>query len=54
MRTKNLKPDNMVQIPESTLVALVVSQLKGKILFTEKVEAAKKYLEHLNKITTVV
>ena len=53
MKTKNIENDKLVQIPESTLMALVISQLKGKILFPEKVEAAKKYLKHLQKLTTV-
>lgn len=43
----------MVQVPESALVALVLSKLKGKILFPEKIEAAKKYLKHINKGTAI-
>lgn len=49
MKTKNLKTDNLVQVPESTLLALILSQLKGVVLFPEKVESAKKYLIHINK-----
>ena len=53
MKTKNLKTDKLVQVPESALMTLVIAQLKGRILFPEKIEAAKKYLKHINKKTTV-
>lgn len=53
MKTNSKKSDNLVQVPESALVSLVVAQLKGKILFSEKIEAAKKYLKHINKKATV-
>jgi len=48
MKTKNIETDNLVQVPESTLVALLFSQLEGKELFTEKIEAAKKLLQNIN------
>lgn len=53
MKTKNIKTDNLVQVPESALVTLVIAQLKGVVLFPEKIEAAKKYLRHINKKTAV-
>jgi len=49
MKTKDIKTDNLVKVPESALLALVLSQLKGVVLFPEKIEAAKKYLKHINK-----
>lgn len=35
----------MVKVSEAELLSLVASKLKGKILFPEKVEQAKKYLQ---------
>lgn len=49
MKTNSIKTENPVQLPESELVALVLSQLKGKILFPEQLAAAKKYLRQVNK-----
>ena len=49
MKTKQIKTDKLVQVPESTLAALVLSQIRGKILFPEKLEAAKKQLKRINK-----
>jgi hypothetical protein len=49
MKAKRINEDKLVQIPASTLAALVLSQLRGKILFPEKLEAAKKQLISINK-----
>jgi len=37
--------EKMVTVPESGLVALVASKLKGVALFLEKLEKAKEYLK---------
>ena len=49
MKTKSMSTEKLVRIPESTLAALVLSQIRGKVLFTEKLEAAKKQLKRINK-----
>lgn len=49
MKTKSINEDKLIRIPESTVAALVLSQIKGKILFPEKLEAAKKQLRRINK-----
>lgn len=49
MKTKEIKTDKLVKVSESALLTLVLSNLKGVILFPEKIEAAKKYLKHINK-----
>jgi hypothetical protein len=42
-KTKN--KERMVKVPESTLIDLVASKLKGVVLFPEKFENAKEYLK---------
>lgn len=49
MKTKDIKEVKLVEVPEATLLALVLSNLKDVVLFPEKIESAKKYLKHLNK-----
>ena len=49
MKTKTLNKDRLVQVPESTLAALILSQIRGVVLFPEKLEAAKKQLKRINK-----
>lgn len=49
MKAKNSTADNGKATPEAALAALVINQLKGKTLFTEKIEEAKKYLKRLNE-----
>lgn len=53
MKTKNIKTEKLVKMPESAVMALVLSQLKGVVLFPEKIEAAKRYLKHINKKAAV-
>ncbi|SDZ95465.1 hypothetical protein [Pedobacter hartonius] len=48
MKTKNIKKDDLIQVPESTLMALVLSQIRGIVLFPEKIEAAKRQLKRIN------
>lgn len=45
MKAKETKSKKMVKVPEAGLISLVASKLKGRTLFPEKVEAAKKYLD---------
>ncbi|WP_430898664.1 MULTISPECIES: hypothetical protein [unclassified Paraflavitalea] len=45
MKAKETKSKEMVKVPESGLLSLVASKLKGRDLFPKKVEDAKKYLK---------
>jgi len=49
MNTKDIKKDDMVEVQASTLMSLVLSQIRGKVLFPEKIKAAKKELRLINK-----
>jgi hypothetical protein len=51
MKSKVTKPKVLVKVPESGLLSLVSSKLKDRVLFPQKIEDAKKYLEKV-KITT--
>lgn len=47
MRAKGDKSKKMVKVPEAALLSLVVSKLKGKVLFPKKVENARAYLQNI-------
>jgi hypothetical protein len=47
MKSKNRDPERMLLITEKALLSLVSSKLKGRLLFPEMVEDAKKFF---NKI----
>lgn len=49
MKTKDIKADNLVKVPEAALLNLVLSNLKGVVLFPENIEAAKQLLKRINK-----
>ena len=42
MNTKDIKKDDMVEVPASTLMSLVLSQIRGKVLFPEKNKSCKE------------
>jgi hypothetical protein len=50
MKAKEAKSKELVKVPESGLLTLVASKLKGRVLFPKKVEDAKRYLQKV-KIT---
>lgn len=50
MKTKENKKDNLVTIPESTLLTLVAARLEGRVLFPKKVESAKRILENMKRV----
>lgn len=45
MKTKVTKSKELVKVPESGLLSLVASKLKDRVLFPQKVEDAKKFLQ---------
>ncbi|MEN9684669.1 MAG: hypothetical protein RLZZ28_455 [Bacteroidota bacterium] len=45
MKTNETKSADLVKVKKSTLLSLVADKLKGRTLFPEKVEAARKYLK---------
>ncbi len=47
MKTKEKKQKQLVQISKSDLLSLVASKLKDRVLFPEKLEEARKYLQKL-------
>lgn len=49
---KDTKQNKLAKMPEAELLSLVAQKLKGRNLFPEKVEAAKKYLQNA-KIPTL-
>jgi hypothetical protein len=46
MKPKENKSIELVKVSKASLIALVASQIKGKILFPKKMEEAKKMLDH--------
>ena len=48
---KKAKSDELVKVSEMALLSLVASKLKGRVLFPQKVENSRKYLQKV-KITT--
>lgn len=51
MKTIGNKKETMVKVPESALLSLVAEKLKGKVLFPNKIESAKKYLRKVKHST---
>ncbi|MCX2481831.1 hypothetical protein OQY15_22215 [Pedobacter sp. MC2016-15] len=49
MKNRGLNKDNLWQMPESELAALVLSELRGRTLFPEKLAAAKEDLKIINQ-----
>jgi hypothetical protein len=45
MNNKATKSKELVKVPESGLLSLVASKLKDRVLFPNKIESAKKYLQ---------
>ena len=50
MKAKDNKTTPLVKVSESALLSLVASNLKGRDLFPQKTELAKKYLQHAKMI----
>jgi len=50
MKRKGNKSAELVKVSKSSLISLVASQIKGKILFPKKMEEAKKMLDHARLI----
>lgn len=48
MENKVIKDEKYVKVSESALLSLVSSKLKERILFPEKVETAKNFLDNLH------
>lgn len=46
MKQNEEKSTELVKISKASIIALVASQIKGKILFPKKMEEAKKMLDH--------
>jgi hypothetical protein len=46
MKQSENKSTELVKVSKATIIALVASQIKGKILFPKKMEEAKKMLDH--------
>lgn len=51
MRTKKRSTDKLVKISESTLLSLVADRLKDRVLFPEKVESSRKFIESIKEST---
>jgi hypothetical protein len=47
MKAKEAKNKGLVKVPKAGLLSLVASKLKDRVLFPEKVEDAKKYLNNV-------
>ncbi|WP_205514467.1 hypothetical protein [Longitalea arenae] len=46
MKHKKNKTPDLVKVSKASLISMVASQIKGKILFPKKMEEAKKMLDH--------
>ncbi|GAA3945511.1 hypothetical protein GO495_30745 [Chitinophaga oryziterrae] len=51
MKTEE-KTDVLVKVPESELLSLASVKLKGRVLFPQRIEDAKKYLKNI-KVTAL-
>ena len=49
MENTRLNKDNLWQMPESELATIVLSELRGRTLFPEKLAAAKEDLKIINQ-----
>jgi len=47
MKTEKANQEKMIKVPESVLLALIAAKLKGKVLFPEKLERARKYVKSI-------
>lgn len=48
MKTEQTKPEKVVKVSESELLALVAARLDGVVLFPEKIEEAKKFISNIS------
>ena len=46
MKQEETKPTEYVKVSKASIIALVASQIKGKILFPKQVEEARRILDH--------
>ncbi len=46
MKHNEKKSTELVKVSKASIIALVASQIKGKVLFPKKMEEAKKMLDH--------
>jgi len=46
MKHKETKSVELVKVSKSSLISLIASQIKGKILFPKKMEEARNMLDH--------
>jgi len=47
METKDKEQESLVKVPEKGLLSLVAAKLKGRTLFPNQIEEAKKYLKRV-------
>ena len=47
MKTKENTAENFVKVPESALLSLVARDIKGRVLFPEKLQKAKAYVKKM-------
>lgn len=45
MKSKTAKSKDLIGMTDTSLLSKVASKLKGKVLFPEKIDEAKKYLQ---------
>ncbi|MET0462657.1 MAG: hypothetical protein ABW007_05870 [Chitinophagaceae bacterium] len=50
MEKEQKQKDAMVRVPEEALLSLVASVLKDKVLFPEKIEDVRRYLQRLQPV----
>jgi len=51
MKTKKKNTGKLITISESTFLTLVADRLKDRVLFPEKVEDARKFIESIKEST---
>lgn len=49
MKAKKRNNDKLVEVSKSTLLALVADRLKDRVLFPEKVESSRKFIESIKE-----
>ena len=49
MKAKEESAEKLIRVSESGILSLVADKLKNRVLFPEKVEAAKNYVKQVKK-----
>ena len=49
MRTKKTNTNKLIKVSQSTLLSLVADRLKDRVLFPEKVESSRRFIDSIKE-----